>query len=135
MSESAAVLFANEAFYHAFHSRDLEAMDDLWARQASVVCIHPGWQALTLREAVMKSWRGILANPDAPPIQCRAPRAHIQGGLGVVVCYEVLGNSVLVATNMFAREDGAWKMVHHQAGPCGTPPQELEEEPPPEPMQ
>ena len=56
MSEHAAVNFANEAFYVAFSTRDLEAMDALWARQAPVTCIHPGWNALTGRDAVMESW-------------------------------------------------------------------------------
>jgi hypothetical protein len=34
----------------------------------------------------------------------------------------------LVATNVFVREGGAWKMVHHQAGPL--PPAREESEPP-----
>jgi hypothetical protein len=34
-------LFINEAFYQAFRARDLAAMDDLWAREAPVVCIQP----------------------------------------------------------------------------------------------
>ena len=135
MSENAEILFTNETFYHVFRTRDLGAMDDLWARRAPVVCAHPGWQALTTREAVMESWRGILSNPDAPPIACRAPRAYVEGGLGFVVCYEVVGESVLVATNIFAREDGAWKMVHHQAGPCRAAPGEIEAEAPHGPMQ
>ena len=35
-----------------------------------------------------------------------------------VVCHEAVegGPPMLVATNLFAREDGGWKMVHHQAG-------------------
>jgi hypothetical protein len=66
MSETAAILFANNAFYIAFRGRDLEAMDDLWAREAPVACIHPGWHALSGREDVMDSWEGILTNPNAP---------------------------------------------------------------------
>ncbi len=135
MSESAEILFTNEAFYHIFRNRDLGAMDELWARRTPVVCVHPGWKALTTREAVMESWRGVLSNPDAPPIACRAPRACVKGALGFVVCYEIVGQGVLVATNVFAREDGTWRMVHHQAGPCGVLPEELDAEPPPEPMQ
>ena len=135
MSESAELLFANETFYHAFHGRDMEAMDALWARHGPVVCVHPGWQALMTRAAVMESWRGILSGPDAPSIACRKPRAQVKGELGFVVCYELVGQGVLVATNVFAREDGAWKMVHHHAGPCGSPPADLAKEPPAAPMQ
>jgi len=135
MSDTAELLFANEAFYHVFRGRDLAAMGDLWARGAPVACVHPGWHALNTREAVMDSWEGILSNPEAPALDCRGARAHLVGELGIVICYEVLGPNVLVATNVFLREDGAWRMVHHHAGPCGTPPPELAEEPVEEPMQ
>ncbi len=37
---------------------------------------------------------------------------------------EAVGGGYLVATNIFIREAGAWKMVHHQAGP--TPPPTIE---------
>ena len=135
MSDTAELLFANEAFYHVFRSRDQAAMDALWARRAPIACVHPGWQALMTREAVMESWDGILSNPEAPRVDCRGARAHLLGELGVVLCYEIIGRSVLTATNIFLREDGAWRMVHHHAGPCGAPPAELSEEPPEEPMQ
>jgi hypothetical protein len=57
MDDSDAVLAANLEFYRAFTTRDAEAMDALWARQAPVACVHPGWPALTDRDAVMESWR------------------------------------------------------------------------------
>ncbi len=135
MIRSAEILFANDAFYQVFRSRDIGAMERLWARRLPVVCVHPGWRALMDREAVMESWRGILSNPEAPAIACRAARAQVIGELGLVVCYEIIGADVLVATNAFAREGGACRMVLHQAGPCGVPPRDIEEEPPPEPLQ
>ncbi len=135
MSDTAELLFANEAFYHVFHSRDLAAMEALWARHAPIACVHPGWHALITREAVMESWEGILSNPKAPAVDCRGAHGQFVGDLGLVICYEIIGRSVLTATNIFLREDGAWRMVHHHAGPCGTPPPELAEEPPEAPMQ
>jgi ketosteroid isomerase-like protein len=114
MSETAAVLFANDAFYIAFRGRDLEAMDDLWAREAPVACIHPGWHALSGREDVMDSWQGILTNPNSPQINCHKARAYLAGDSGFVICYETMGDTVLVATNIFVREAGTWKLAHHQ---------------------
>jgi SnoaL-like domain len=35
----------------------------------------------------------------------------------VITCEEELGSGTLVATNIFAKEDGVWRIVHHQAGP------------------
>ena len=130
MSESAAVLFANDAFYLAFAGKDLEAMDSLWARHAPVTCIHPGWDAITGRDEVMESWRAILTNPNAPRIECRDPRAHLNGDVAYVICYEAIDRAFLIATNLFVREDGTWKMVHHQAGATrATPPEERSEKP------
>ena len=70
MDDRDAVLAANLEFYRAFTTGDAEAMDALWARQAPVACVHPGWPALTDRNAVIESWRGILSNPDSPRIVC-----------------------------------------------------------------
>ncbi len=39
------------------------------------------------------------------------------GESAFVVCGEALDGDELIATNYFVREDGVWKMVHHQAGP------------------
>ncbi len=122
MGETDAVLFANEAFYLAFAQRDVAAMGDVWSAIEPVACIHPGWAALHGRGDVMESWRGILGNPGSPKVACRNPQALLLGDTAAVLCYEDLGGTVLVATNLFRREGRAWKMVHHQAGPCSAPP-------------
>ena len=127
-AEQGAVLAANEAFYRAFATRDLAAMDRLWARAAEVACIHPGWIPCLGRTAVMASWTGILANPDAPNIRCLKAQASVYGTVGVVVCYEAIERNYLIATNLFIAEAGDWKLVHHQAGALAVAPPE-----PPEP--
>ena len=129
MNETASLLFANDAFYLIFRSRDIAGMDTLWAREASVSCIHPGWDVLDNREEVMASWRGILGNAASPPVESRAARARVFNGLGLVVCYELVEQSILIATNVFVMEGADWKMVHHQAGPCSASPESLGEEP------
>lgn len=128
MSDRAQILFVNEAFYQIFRDRDAAAMDTLWAREAPVACIHPGWSALTTREEVMESWAGILANPESPQVSCHRPKAYLGGDQAFVICYEAIGQALLVATNVFQRESGTWKLVHHQAGPCHAEPRELAEE-------
>jgi hypothetical protein len=115
-------LFANEAFYLAFAESDYSAMSALWSQRERVVCIHPGWSALLDRIAVLESWERILGNSDQPKVSFYAAQA-ISVGLGVaVVCYEVLPGSVLTAMNLFITEDGQPRLVHHQSGPCGSPP-------------
>ena len=126
IAEQEAVLAANEAFYGAFARRDLAAMDRLWARSAEVTCLHPGWDPCRGRDAVMASWAGILGNAEAPNIRCLRSQAAIYGDVAAVVCYEAIEESYLIATNLFVREGGAWKLVHHQAGPLAAEPPEPE---------
>lgn len=121
MTDRDAVLALNQAFYRAFSDRDYPAMDALWASRMPVSCIHPGWTALFGREAVMTGWGDVLNAPTGPVIRPRNERVMLYGDTAVVLCEEVLGNAVLAATNLFVREDGAWRLVHHQAGPIADP--------------
>ena len=109
------ILAAHQAFYRAFNERDVDAMAELWARSAPVACTHPAWAVLTGRDKVLSSWRAILTNPDAPSIEVRDEVVHRFEDFAVVLCREIVQGSPVEATNVFAREDGAWRMVHHHA--------------------
>ena len=122
MDEIDSVLRINRDFYRAFARGDIGAMEALWSRADEISCIHPGWQALLDRKAVMQSFRAILADP--PSIRCVGTHAFVNGPIAHVVCYEMVGNGVLVATNILRQEqDGAWRMIHHQAGPAPSLPE------------
>jgi hypothetical protein len=113
----AAVLRANEAFYAAFVARDMGAMEGVWSARAEITCIHPGWNVLAGREAVLESWEAILANPEQPRIVAGGAQAQMLEEVAVVICRELVGGAPLAATNVFVREDGRWRLVHHQSGP------------------
>ncbi|HXC91680.1 MAG TPA: nuclear transport factor 2 family protein [Stellaceae bacterium] len=116
MTDSDAVLAANLEFYRAFTMRDIAAMDALWARQPPVACLHPGWTALTDRQAIMSSWASILSSPGAPRVACFDERVLLFGETALVLCEEELDGGTLAASNFFVREDGAWRLAHHHAG-------------------
>ena len=109
------VLAANEAFYAAINSRDPEAMAALWSASQPVYCVHPGWNVLSGRDAVLESWYAIMANPDQARVLSGAEQVHVLGELAYVVCRELVEGAPLAATNVFAREDGRWRLVHHHA--------------------
>lgn len=109
------VLTANERFYVAFAERDREKMDGLWASGCPVVCIHPGWPPIRGRKEIIASWARIFEHDDSPRVRCEGPTASVFGDSAMVVCRERIGNTVLVATNVFVREDGVWRLAHHHA--------------------
>ena len=123
-----AALFANEAFYQAFADRDYEGMSALWAHTLPVLCLHPGWPALVGRDAVLDSWKRLLGGA-AIGLEMSHPRIHFVGTVAFVSCSERVGRDWLAATNAFAPEDGAWRMIFHQAGPAPPPPPEAAPDP------
>jgi hypothetical protein len=120
----AALEFANEAFYQAFATADLAAMDAVWAAQPNVFCVHPGWPPITNRAEVMASWQEILGATAPIPVACIAPKVSVFGEIGLVCCYERFTDQHLVASNLFIRADGRWRMIHHHAGPLARVPDE-----------
>lgn len=114
------VLAANAAFYDAFNRRDVDALEAMWSARRDLACVHPGWEALSGRREVLSSWRAILSSPEAPEVECEQAVAHVVGEVAYVVCSEVLPGAELCATNVFVREDGMWKLIHHHAGPIAS---------------
>jgi ketosteroid isomerase-like protein len=117
------LLLANMAFYAALAGGDLAAMHAVWARRVPVACVHPGWQPIRGREAVMASWEAIFEGGRAPAVRCEGEQAHLLGSTAFVTCFERIGAELLAATNLFVLEDGAWRLVHHHAGPVAPRPQ------------
>jgi hypothetical protein len=116
-------LFANEAFYLAFAQKDLAAMDNLWARAHPVVCVHPGWPAITDRAEIMDTWQGILGNREQPGIDFYNAEAYAIADTVVVTCYEALPNGICVASNGFVLEGGEIRLFLHHAGQCVNAPE------------
>jgi ketosteroid isomerase-like protein len=116
------VLVQNEAFYAAFRDRNVAAMTELWATSTPVSCIHPSWDALIGRDQVIASWLAILGDESSPQIRCENATAWIAGDVAWVVCNEIIKNVLLTATNVFVREEGEWRIVHHHASPTASAP-------------
>src|ERR1039457_5439842 len=92
MSDEAAILAANAAYYRAFTSADFAAMSRLWADD-NVSCIHPGWPVLLGRQAVLESYREILRNPDQERIDPRNETVMVAGDEARVFCVEFVGGA------------------------------------------
>lgn len=113
--DAIAALRVNAAYYAAVADGDLRAMDNIWARDEPVLCIHPGGPPLQGRIDVMASWAELFTG-GGPPISYRNDSVSMIRGLAFVNCIEHVGDSVLAASNILVWEGGAWRFVQHTAG-------------------
>lgn len=120
--ETQGVEAANAAFYAAFSSMDLAAMDRLWGVGDAVRCTHPGASCILGRDAVMASWAHVFRRGGRMAIRAEQLHVHAAGTLGFVTLLEVVdsGDATgrLECTNIFEQQEGVWRMVHHHATPA-----------------
>lgn len=97
-------------------------MEELWARDAPVACVHPGMGVVRGRTEVMRSWKGILQHPNAPVLHTSQVEVHVLGTTAFVTCLAGREGQDprIVATNIFTMEDGGWRLVHHHAAPLAA---------------
>jgi ketosteroid isomerase-like protein len=116
---------ANEAFYRAFESLDIERMEQVWDTGTEVQCIHPGWDLLQGWTAVRESWEGIFKNTRYMEFRINYSAVHHVEDLGYIICVENITSSYggpasetsILATNIFRKRNGVWKMIHHHGSP------------------
>lgn len=125
MADVDTLVQANDVFYQAFESLDVDRMRVAWRDASHVKCIHPGWELLEGYDEVIASWAAIFENTSVMRFRLTDVRAEVRGDFGWVQCVENLigydnrGDSIgqLVATNLFERVDGRWLVVHHHSSP------------------
>jgi ketosteroid isomerase-like protein len=125
MIDAEAVLAANDEFYRAFESLDVDRMRAVWLPSPTIACIHPGRTALLGWPAVMESWEQIFAGTLEMRIALADVTVAVEGDLAWVVCVERIDSrqsdgraqARVQATNVFQRRDGRWWIVHHHGGP------------------
>jgi ketosteroid isomerase-like protein len=118
-----AVRAANEGFYRAFESLTLTEMEPVWAHEARVACVHPGWPRLTGWQAIRESWAAIFGSTREMRFTLTDVEIVVRGDVAWVLCTENIlsethGNlsvTAILATNVFERRGGAWLLVHHHA--------------------
>lgn len=136
-ADETAIAASNLAFYRALEARELSAMDLVWAQSESASCVHPGWHRLDGWEEIRRSWKNIFASARAWTVTCEDVRIHVRGELAWVSCVEVMspfgdtsGDSAarMQATNLFVKDEGEWKLLHHHASATPEPEEDEEEE-------
>lgn len=133
-ADIAAVEQANTAFYEAMERGDLDELSALWlpGEDLTVSCVHPGWPLLTGRGEVLRSYALIMANTEYIQFFLTDVGVAMTGDTALVTCTENIlsggpaeeGSSLgplvgqlVVATNVFRRTSGGWKLWSHHGSP------------------
>jgi uncharacterized protein (TIGR02246 family) len=128
-ADVAEVEALNAALYAAFEAGDLDRMHALWDDGDDVVCVHPGWPMLRGKGSVLRSWALIMANTAYIQFFLTDVSTTVDGDVAVVTCTENIltsveadtGDSRAVATNVFRRRDGQWRLQVHHGSPVLMP--------------
>lgn len=134
--DRSAVEAANAELYAAFEAGDLDRMAAVWdddgddASNSPIVCVHPGWPGVRGRGRVLRSWALIMANTAYIQFFLLDVAVWARGDVAVVCCEENIltgvgselsGSARVVATNVFHRRDGRWKIRVHHGSPVLSP--------------
>lgn len=137
-AEARAVEAANQAFYDAVESSDLDALESVVLTgplAESVTVVHPGWPVLRGRREVMRSYALIMANTEYIQFFLTDVEVAVDGDTALVSCTEniltggpaeddgsagSLVGGLVVATNVFRRTPEGWRLWVHHASPVLT---------------
>ncbi len=119
---------AEQAFYDAIGSADLDALMALWADDDEITCIHPGAPRLQGHAAIRESWELIF---QRGPVHIRPRHLHMTQNMLCAVHSVVeqvdtpesaWQDAHILATNVFLKTPLGWRMVmHHASIAPGTP--------------
>lgn len=125
----AEVEAANAAFYQAFESADLDAMQALWLDHPETLCVHPGALPVRGTPSINRSWALIMANTPYIQFFLTDVEVSVLSGVASVTCTEnvltgdestgpdAFGGAKAVATNVFVRTPEGWRLWIHHASP------------------
>lgn len=126
-AERTAVEAANAGLYRAIETGDLDLMEAVWD-SGDVVCVHPGADVLRGRGAVLRGWAAVMVASEYMQFFLTDVHVDVAGETAVVTCTEnvLTGHEEdqtsfragrAVATNVFRRRAGGWRLVLHHASP------------------
>ena len=125
MSDEQRVREANERFYMAMNTLEIDEMDEVWMDDPTAICVHPGREAIVGYERIRESWMVIFTATNSMSIAASNERITIAADVAWVACTETismmmeegLAAAAAQSTNIFRRAGGRWRMIVHHASP------------------
>ena len=119
MSTEDEVRQASDQFYAALNrltQGELAPMLAVWSQAEAVTALHPPGGRAMGRAAVRATWEGLSQSSTHGQVSVSDLLVRCQGDLAYTVGVE-RGEGVIPftarSTNIYRREEGAWKMIHH----------------------
>jgi ketosteroid isomerase-like protein len=117
-------------FYKAVEDLSIDEMEQIWAIQEPITCIHPGWNVLQGWLEIKESWQAIFQNTEYMEFILSDVRIEIEENMAWVICQENITQAIdsqtvrstIISTNIFLHLDNQWLMVHHHGSPVFQPP-------------
>lgn len=122
--EAEEVHQASDRFYTALNRMlqgDAGPMMDVWPHTSDVTTMHPIGEREVGWEQVEGPWQQVASLASAGQVAIKDPLIQVGGDLAYEVGNEV-GDATIAGevvafgqrvTNIYRREDGVWKIVHH----------------------
>jgi ketosteroid isomerase-like protein len=124
MSTEDDVRTASARFYSALERMtdgDVAPLADIWSHSATVTTMHPIGGRQTGWDEVRGSFQGVADLASSGQVELRDQSIQVAGDMAYEVGIEygqatLAGERVTIehrVTNVYRREDGQWKIVHH----------------------
>jgi ketosteroid isomerase-like protein len=118
---------ASRAFYEAFEQGDVASMMRVWSDDDEIFCIHPGGPRNIGATAVRSAWEEIFGGATRLKFQLEQQLFFVGTSMAVQSVLEYLqvnGETKLrgpaIATNIYSRTVGGWRMIAHHAATSPT---------------
>ena len=120
---------ASRAFYEAFEQSDVDAMMRVWSDDDEIYCIHPGGPRNIGPAAVRGAWEEIFGGATRLKFQLEQQLFFVGASMAVQSVLEYLQindepklRGPAIATNIYSRTVGGWRMIAHHAASAPTMP-------------
>lgn len=125
MSDTQALLIANQDFYRAFAQKNLDGIAAAWSKGMDCICIHPGRPPLKGWDQIQESWDQIFKSTESFQLGTDILAIDVSENLGYVAIAERLVQVIegkrielqSLATNVFQNIAGNWYLVHRHSSP------------------
>jgi ketosteroid isomerase-like protein len=118
---------ASRAFYESFEQGDVAAMMAVWADDDEIFCIHPGGPRNVGQAAVRGAWKEIFSGTTRLKFQLEQQMFFVGASIAVQSVFEYLQvndepklRGPAVATNIYIRTAGGWRVLAHHAAVTPT---------------